>query len=186
MASTPTSEFQQRHTTRARRHQPAHRIESSAMKAPTVKARRDESSATRRNETNATIGIVQQRGNRAGGGTRMGENEKRVESEPSGSSVLCEGTAVVGSVGGLRGNERSAQLSGETATQEQWCRGGTLVQASRRKQYGNQMMRIWRSSASSMHRTLWCNQEYSCESSSSLELQMCTKLARYHQISHPY
>ena len=49
----------------------------------------------------------------------MNEIEKRVESEPSGSSELCselcEGTAVVGSVGGLRGAEKSIQLSGETA-----------------------------------------------------------------------
>ena len=30
------------------------------------------------------------------------EIERRVESEPNGSSVLCESTTVVGSVGGLR------------------------------------------------------------------------------------
>jgi hypothetical protein len=53
------------------------------------------------------------------------EIERRAESEPSGSSVLCVSTAVVGSVGGLRGTVRSVQLSGETAAQEQWCRGGT-------------------------------------------------------------
>ena len=38
------------------------------------------------------------------------EIEKRVESEPNGScviSVLCESTAVAGSVGGLRGTEKS-------------------------------------------------------------------------------
>ena len=52
------------------------------------------------------------------------ETERRVEGEPSGSSVLCESTTVVGSVGGLRGTEKSVQLSGETAAQEQWCRGG--------------------------------------------------------------
>ena len=60
---------------------------------------------------------------------------ERKMSEPSGSSVLCESTAVVGSVGGLRGTEKSVQLSGETAAQEQWCRGGT---GSAGKQRGQQ------------------------------------------------
>ena len=45
----------------------------------------------------------------------MREDEEKVESEPSGSSELCEGTTVVGSVGGLRGTEKSVQLPVETA-----------------------------------------------------------------------
>ena len=80
-------------------------------------APRNGSSATQRSGSSATIDIMQrqqQRGGRAGGVVR--ENEKRGESEPSGSSELCESAAVVGSVGGLimRGTEKSVQLSGET------------------------------------------------------------------------
>ena len=64
------------------------------------------------------------------------EIERRVESEPSGSSILCESTAAVGSVGGLRGTEKSVHLSGETAAQEQWCSGGTgSVGKQRGQQY---------------------------------------------------
>ena len=88
--------------------------------------------------TEAASSGVRHRQQRSGSPGRAGgvvnEREKD-ESEPSGSSVLCESTAVVGSVGGLRGTEKSVQLSGETATQEQWCRGGT---GSAGKQRGQQ------------------------------------------------
>ena len=151
LASTSTSELQQQHTTRARQQQPAHRIESSAMNAPAVNARRDdpESGATQRNETKATIGIVQQRrqrGNRAGGGMRVRENEKG-ESEPSGSSELCQsGTEMAGNVGGLRGTEESVQLFGGTAADEHRCSGGT---ASAGKQRGQQSAVVTQSQSQS-------------------------------------
>ena len=64
------------------------------------------------------------------------EIERRVESEPSGSSELCQSdTEMSGNVGGLMGTEKSVQLSGETAAEEHRCSGGT---ASAGKQRGQQ------------------------------------------------
>ena len=72
------------------------------------------------------------------------EIEGRVESEASGSSVMRESTAVVGSVGGLRGTEKSVQLSGETATQEQRghtkCWQAERPAVSRRRQQATSSM----------------------------------------------
>ena len=70
---------------------------------------------------------------RAGG--VVNEREKD-ESEPSGSSELCQsGTEMSGNVRGLVGTEGSVQLSGGTAAEEQGCSGGT---ASVGKQRGQQ------------------------------------------------
>ena len=83
------------------------------------------------------------------------EIERRVESEPSGSSqcivILCESTAVVGSVGGLRGTEKSLQLFGETAAQEQWYRGGTgsAGKQSKRREASSQQQQAAGNSISS-------------------------------------
>ena len=63
--------------------------------------------------SSATISTVQRQPSPGKAGGVVNEIEKRVEGEPGGhgSSELCGGTAVVGSVGGLRGNEKLIQLS---------------------------------------------------------------------------
>ena len=89
--------------------------------------------------TEAASSGVRHRQQRSGSPGRAGgvvnEREKD-ESEPSGSSELCQsGTEMSGNVRGLVGTEGSVQLSGGTAAEEQGCSGGT---ASVGKQRGQQ------------------------------------------------
>ena len=127
LASTLTSEFQQH----ARRQRPAQEADAGARPAQNATAtgcdRQQPAQCTPAvRDVTATSSARRVQQQRACVVSEIEtEIERRVESEPSGSSVLCESTAVVGSVGGLRGTEKSLQLSGETAAQGQWCRGGT-------------------------------------------------------------
>ena len=89
--------------------------------------------------TEAASSGVRHRQQRSGSPGRAGgvvnEREKD-ESEPSGSSELCQsGTEMSGNVRGLVGTEGSVQLSGGTAAEEQGCSGGI---ASVGKQRGQQ------------------------------------------------
>ena len=151
LASTLTSEFQQH----ARQQRPAQEADAAARPAQNA----TETGGDRQRPAQCTPAVrdvtatssarhVQQQ--RGGVVSEMEtEIERRVASEPSGSSVLCESTAVVGSVGGLRGTEKSVQLSGETAAQEQWRRGGTGSVGKQRGQQaaGGSRQQVVRSSS---------------------------------------
>ena len=79
---------------------------------------------------------------------------KKGESEPSGSSELCQrDTEMPRNVGGLVGTEGSVKLSGETAAEGQECSGGT---ASAGKQRGQQSAVVTHSHSQSQPAAATC------------------------------